>query len=193
MVKIYQKSIRKIQKKIKPKKKFKKSKKRNYYRFCDLRYKNYDFYSNLLFQVFTEGQLLRLEREFDTKKYLSTSDRVGLAAELGLTQLQVKTWYQNRRMKWKKQNRGNLAPGEEDDDALVIEDTIENSSEEEVDEGYSSSSLDQLKAQKNLTSNDDSQATSADLNPKPKNPDIIPVVQDRTGSPDPTNQNAANE
>ena len=99
---------------------------------------------------------MRLEREFDTKKYLSTSDRVGLAAELGLTQLQVKTWYQNRRMKWKKQNRGNLAPGEEDDDALVIEDTIENSSEEEVDEGYSSSSLDQLKAQKNLTSNDDS-------------------------------------
>ena len=134
-----------------------------------------------------------LEREFDTKKYLSTSDRVGLAAELGLTQLQVKTWYQNRRMKWKKQNRGNLAPGEEDDDALVIEDTIENSSEEEVDEGYSSSSLDQLKAQKNLTSNDDSQATSADLNPKPKNPDHIPVVQDRSGSPDTTNQNAANE
>ena len=92
-----------------------------------------------------------------------------------------------------KQNRGNLAPGEEDDDALVIEDTIENSSEEEVDEGYSSSSLDQLKAQKNLTSNDDSQATSADLNQKPKNPDLIPVVQDRSGSPDPTNQNAANE
>ena len=156
-------------------------------------YKIYNFYSYLLFQVFTEGQLLRLEREFDTKKYLSTSDRVGLAAELGLTQLQVKTWYQNRRMKWKKQNRGNLAPGEEDDDALVIEDTIENSSEEEVDEGYSSSSLDQLKAQKNLTSNDDSQATSADLNPKPKNPDHIPVVQDRSGSPDTTNQNAANE
>ena len=152
-----------------------------------------NFHSYLLFQVFTEGQLLRLEREFDTKKYLSTSDRVGLAAELGLTQLQVKTWYQNRRMKWKKQNRGNLAPGEEDDDALVIEDTIENSSEEEVDEGYSSSLLDQLKAQKNLTSNGDSQATSTDLNQKPKNLDIIPVVQERSGSPDPTNQNAANE
>lgn len=81
--------------------------------------------------VFTEGQLLRLEREFDSKKYLSTSDRVGLASELGLTQLQVKTWYQNRRMKWKKQNRVNLSPGEENEDDF---------SEEEFDEAYSSSS-----------------------------------------------------
>ena len=88
--------------------------------------------------MFTEGQLLRLEREFDIKKYLSTSDRVGLAAELGLTQLQVKTWYQNRRMKWKKQNRVNLAPGEEDETLLEQEKT--DSSEEEIDEAYSSSS-----------------------------------------------------
>nr|AAW24010.1 homeodomain protein BarX [Oikopleura dioica] len=83
--------------------------------------------------VFTEGQLLRLEREFDTKKYLSTSDRVGLAAELGLTQLQVKTWYQNRRMKWKKQNRSKLNPED-------LEGKSESSEEEEIDEAYSSSS-----------------------------------------------------
>lgn len=92
--------------------------------------------------VFTENQLLRLEREFDTKKYLSTSDRIGLATELGLTQLQVKTWYQNRRMKWKKQNRINLSPGEEDDEEDLHGDksSEENLSEEEVDEAYSSSS-----------------------------------------------------
>jgi len=85
---------------------------------------------------------LRLEREFDTKKYLSTSDRIGLATELGLTQLQVKTWYQNRRMKWKKQNRINLSPGEEDDEEDLHGDksSEENLSEEEVDEAYSSSS-----------------------------------------------------
>ena len=85
---------------------------------------------------------MRLEREFDTKKYLSTSDRIGLATELGLTQLQVKTWYQNRRMKWKKQNRINLSPGEEDDEDELHGDksSEENLSEEEVDEAYSSSS-----------------------------------------------------
>ena len=44
-----------------------------------------------------------LERRFDMQKYLSTPDRAELARALGLTQLQVKTWYQNRRMKWKKQ------------------------------------------------------------------------------------------
>ncbi|CAL4196214.1 unnamed protein product, partial [Meganyctiphanes norvegica] len=53
--------------------------------------------------VFTELQLAGLERRFDAQKYLSTPDRVDLARSLGLTQLQVKTWYQNRRMKWKKQ------------------------------------------------------------------------------------------
>ncbi|EEC13007.1 homeobox protein H40, putative, partial [Ixodes scapularis] len=53
--------------------------------------------------VFTEGQLMGLERRFDSQKYLSTPDRADLARALGLTQLQVKTWYQNRRMKWKKQ------------------------------------------------------------------------------------------
>ncbi|XP_043119835.1 homeobox protein BarH-like 2 [Puntigrus tetrazona] len=52
--------------------------------------------------IFTELQLLGLEKKFQKQKYLSTPDRLDLAQSLGLTQLQVKTWYQNRRMKWKK-------------------------------------------------------------------------------------------
>ncbi|XP_054640958.1 homeobox protein BarH-like 1 [Dunckerocampus dactyliophorus] len=52
--------------------------------------------------VFTELQLMGLEKRFEKQKYLSTPDRIDLAECLGLSQLQVKTWYQNRRMKWKK-------------------------------------------------------------------------------------------
>jgi hypothetical protein len=47
-------------------------------------------------------QLIGLEKRFENQKYLSTPDRIQLAEFLGLSQLQVKTWYQNRRMKWKK-------------------------------------------------------------------------------------------
>nr|KAG5689163.1 hypothetical protein BaRGS_007934 [Batillaria attramentaria] len=55
--------------------------------------------------VFTELQLMGLEKRFESQKYLSTPDRLELAESLGLSQIQVKTWYQNRRMKWKKQGR----------------------------------------------------------------------------------------
>ncbi|XP_048857384.1 homeobox protein BarH-like 2 [Brienomyrus brachyistius] len=62
--------------------------------------------------IFSEGQLVGLERKFQRQKYLSTPDRLDVAQSLGLTQLQVKTWYQNRRMKWKKMvlKGGHVAP-----------------------------------------------------------------------------------
>ncbi|KAJ8342475.1 hypothetical protein SKAU_G00324030 [Synaphobranchus kaupii] len=62
--------------------------------------------------IFSEHQLFSLEKKFQRQKYLSTPDRSDLAMSLGLTQLQVKTWYQNRRMKWKKMvlKRGQMSP-----------------------------------------------------------------------------------
>uniref|UniRef100_UPI00398E3EDE homeobox protein not2-like n=1 Tax=Pristiophorus japonicus TaxID=55135 RepID=UPI00398E3EDE len=52
--------------------------------------------------IFTQEQLTVLEREFRKHRYIIGPQRVGLAAALGLTVLQVKVWFQNRRIKWKK-------------------------------------------------------------------------------------------
>lgn len=53
--------------------------------------------------AFTSGQLKSLEHKFTKKKYLSISERDNLAKSLKLSDTQVKTWFQNRRTKWKKQ------------------------------------------------------------------------------------------
>ncbi|OWF55700.1 barH-like 1 homeobox protein [Mizuhopecten yessoensis] len=53
--------------------------------------------------AFTDHQLNSLEKIFERQKYLSVQDRMELAAKLSLTDTQVKTWYQNRRTKWKRQ------------------------------------------------------------------------------------------
>lgn len=53
--------------------------------------------------AFTSTQLKSLEEKFHDKKYLTITERNNLAKGLHLTDTQVKTWFQNRRTKWKKQ------------------------------------------------------------------------------------------
>ncbi|XP_029056378.1 homeobox protein MSH-D-like isoform X2 [Osmia bicornis bicornis] len=54
-------------------------------------------------QAYSAKQLERLESEFKIDKYLSVSKRMELSKSLNLTEVQIKTWFQNRRTKWKKQ------------------------------------------------------------------------------------------
>uniref|UniRef100_UPI00358E6830 homeobox protein VENTX-like isoform X2 n=1 Tax=Myxine glutinosa TaxID=7769 RepID=UPI00358E6830 len=53
--------------------------------------------------VFSLHQLHVLQQTFDEHVYISQKNRQELAKELGLTEVQVKCWFQNRRMKVKRQ------------------------------------------------------------------------------------------
>ena len=53
--------------------------------------------------TFSSSQLESLEIRFNQQKYLTKHDRSKLAASLGLTEKHIKTWYQNRRTKWKRE------------------------------------------------------------------------------------------
>ncbi|ODN01140.1 Hematopoietically-expressed homeobox protein HHEX [Orchesella cincta] len=51
---------------------------------------------------FNNSQTAQLEKAFVQQKYLNANDRKKLAQSLGLTDRQVKTWFQNRRAKLRK-------------------------------------------------------------------------------------------
>ena len=55
--------------------------------------------------TFTGRQIFELEKQFEEKKYLTATERSDMAALLNVTETQVKIWFQNRRTKWKKQEK----------------------------------------------------------------------------------------
>uniref|UniRef100_A0AAV2LPY2 Homeobox domain-containing protein n=1 Tax=Knipowitschia caucasica TaxID=637954 RepID=A0AAV2LPY2_KNICA len=55
--------------------------------------------------LFSQAQVLELERRFKQQRYLSAPEREALAASLRLTSNQVKIWFQNRRYKCKRQRQ----------------------------------------------------------------------------------------
>ncbi|XP_023935222.2 hematopoietically-expressed homeobox protein hhex-like [Bicyclus anynana] len=76
---------------------------------------------------FSAAQTGALERRFNASKYLSPDERRALAASLRLSDRQVKTWFQNRRAKWRRTtpevaDAGSPPTADDSDDDVQIAD-----------------------------------------------------------------------
>ncbi|XP_073244512.1 ventral anterior homeobox 2-like [Porites lutea] len=58
--------------------------------------------------IFTCEQLSRLESLFEEQQYIVGTERQQLAEALNLSETQIKIWFQNRRIKWRKENKQNF-------------------------------------------------------------------------------------
>ncbi|XP_053548886.1 homeobox protein VENTX [Bombina bombina] len=54
---------------------------------------------------FTVEQLNELEKSFKEHRYIGSSEKKRLSKVLKLSEIQIKTWFQNRRMKFKRQSQ----------------------------------------------------------------------------------------
>ncbi|XP_059822634.1 homeobox protein DLL-4-like isoform X4 [Hypanus sabinus] len=63
--------------------------------------------------IYSSFQLAALQRRFQKTQYLALPERAELAASMGLTQTQVKIWFQNRRSKFKKMWKNAEMPKEQ--------------------------------------------------------------------------------
>ncbi|XP_034384257.1 H2.0-like homeobox protein isoform X1 [Cyclopterus lumpus] len=71
--------------------------------------------------VFSNLQRKGLEKRFEIQKYVTKPDRKQLAAMLGLTDAQVKVWFQNRRMKWRHSKEAQAQKDKEQPDKSASE------------------------------------------------------------------------
>nr|AUN27669.1 NK6 [Lineus ruber] len=85
--------------------------------------------------TFSGQQIFALEKTFEQTKYLAGPERARLAYALGMSESQVKVWFQNRRTKWRKRHAAEMATAkkkqqeraDEMDDISGDEDDSENS------------------------------------------------------------------
>uniref|UniRef100_A0A913HKJ4 Homeobox domain-containing protein n=1 Tax=Strongyloides stercoralis TaxID=6248 RepID=A0A913HKJ4_STRER len=75
--------------------------------------------------IYSSQQLQQLQKRFERTQYLALPERAELAATLGLSQTQVKIWFQNRRSKHKKLSKNGDGDDERtsDDEDMAAGDT----------------------------------------------------------------------
>ncbi|XP_068609199.1 homeobox protein Nkx-6.1 [Brachionichthys hirsutus] len=84
--------------------------------------------------TFSGQQIFALEKTFEQTKYLAGPERARLAYSLGMTESQVKVWFQNRRTKWRKKHAAEMATAKKKQDSET--ERLKASDNEDEDDEY---------------------------------------------------------
>ncbi|XP_006867515.1 PREDICTED: homeobox protein Nkx-6.2 [Chrysochloris asiatica] len=84
--------------------------------------------------TFSGQQIFALEKTFEQTKYLAGPERARLAYSLGMTESQVKVWFQNRRTKWRKRHAAEMASAKKKQDSDAEKLKVGSSDAEDDDE-----------------------------------------------------------
>ncbi|KAL8617675.1 Homeobox protein Nkx-6.1 [Nucella lapillus] len=92
--------------------------------------------------TFSGQQIFALEKTFEQTKYLAGPERARLAYALGMSESQVKVWFQNRRTKWRKKHAAEMATAKKKQEQVEDMESTSDFDDDSTSEGCPGSKTD---------------------------------------------------